>query len=225
MEFIDKHKREWIIIGVIFFSALNGFFLIRINSMFSRNQEFFLVMEEVNNIPSRLEELKAEIWNVVYQPNDSKDVMSSRSRNYKKILRDMERILDAARVYSTQEKPLEFINRVSRVVNSLARKVDLLSANLVLQKLDTDSTKIFFQGSGSTSMLSDSYVAQMEGIMKRINSSSDVINDDISQYFREQMIVSSETNERDVKEFYCWVKADILINACFLVACLWIFLI
>jgi len=218
---MNKRKRLLMIAGVLVVSLFNCLFFLRINASLEHAQEFFAVIKKVNDIPPKLEELKTEIWNVVYRPDVPRDVINRRSQKYKNILRDISKDLGAARDYSTQEKPLAFIERASRVINSLARKVDLLSVNRALQKMDMDSTKVFFQDSGSTSMLSGSYVAEMEEIMKKIDSMSDVVDDNIAQYSREQVIISSQTNERDTGEFGVWIRWATLLNAGFLIACLW----
>lgn len=220
---MKRRGRVLFIVGFILLISLDGFILFRAKHFLVDNQRSLSMIMRINAIQSKLSALEDEIWHIVYQPGTSREVLDGRSKGYQKILLDIRADLAAARLYSFEDEPREKMQLVQRSVESLARKADRLRAQLVLQRLDIESTKVFFEGTGTTSMLSDSHVAEMEQIKKRINDTVDVVNDNIAEYARSEVIVLAQRNSRVVARYQRWVQATLLINVSFLLASAWFF--
>ena len=185
------------------------------------NQRALAMIIRVNGVQAKLDSFESEIWNIVYQPSTSKEVLSGRSKGYQTMLLDIRKDIDAVQAYSSEGKPHQQMELVKRSVDALMRKADRLRAQLVLQNLDIDSTKVFFQDTDKTSMLAESHVVEMEEIMKGINDNVDVVSDNINQYAKEEVIFFADMNERAFWGYHRWGLAMLLANACFLLAAAW----
>lgn len=218
---IKKWTRFLFFIGLIFLMAFNISVVLKGSVFFEEDQRAVEMMIRVNHVQNKLDALEAEIWNIVYQPSTSREVLNGRSKAYQKILRGIRMDLSAAQAFSSKGKPHEQLELVKRSVDSLTRKADRLRAQLALQSLDIASTKVFFQDTDKTSMLAESHVVEMEEIMRKINDNVDVVNDNISQYARAEALVLAEINRNALVKYHRWVMIMVFVNAGFLLAAGW----
>jgi hypothetical protein len=219
---MENKARFLFTLGFWVLISLNVFIFFKVQQPLVENKKALDMIIRMNAVRGKLSLLESEIWNIVYQPSTSREVLNGRSKGYQTILKDIRMDLEAAKAYSHEDKPRQQIELVRRSVDSLTRKADRLRAQIVLQSIDMDSTKIFFQDTNKTSMLAESHVVEMEEIMKRLNDNIEVVNDNISQYAQEEVLVAAQMAVRGLKEYRYWVCAMILVNGCFLLAGAWL---
>ena len=136
-------------------------------------------------IKDQLKELDSELWGIVsvYNPEKSRKVLFHERHQYR-ILREIQDSLYLAQQLTDNEDLLMRLKIIERSVLSLAKAVDALKAKLAVQQIDMESTAAFFSDSSKVSILSDSYVDEMETHMEKIRFISGIIDKNIDEYLR-----------------------------------------
>jgi len=175
----------------------------------------------VQGIKPRLDGLEKAIWGVIsiYDPLQGRKVGFQESGHHQIIQEIVERINEVSDMVDQKDMKLQ-MDILRRSVTSLARRTDVIREKFELKRMDEESTELLFPGSDQLTMLSESYVDEMEKATEQIRFVINVINNNLDKYLLLELAQMQREDEKWKKQRQGAVKLHFVAGALALITAL-----